>query len=68
MGSTLLISNRGRLRYYYFYLACWNYLKEQKSFFGEETFIYIMPQERSIGSDNEVDFKLAEILRKKLVD
>jgi N-acylneuraminate cytidylyltransferase/CMP-N,N'-diacetyllegionaminic acid synthase len=44
------------------YLACCNYVKEQKSFFGEKTFAYIMPRERSIDIDNEIDFKLAEIL------
>ncbi len=44
------------------YVAYWNYLKKQKSFFGRETFAYIMPTERSVDIDNEVDFKLAEIL------
>jgi N-acylneuraminate cytidylyltransferase/CMP-N,N'-diacetyllegionaminic acid synthase len=45
-------------------LAYCDYIKEQKSFFGEKTFAYIMPQEKSIDIDNEVDFKLAEILMK----
>ena len=43
------------------YLAYWNYLKEQKSFFGNETFAYIMPHIRSIDIDSEVDYKWAEI-------
>jgi len=46
------------------YLAYCNYIKERKSFFGKETFAYIMSKERSIDIDNEIDFKLAEILVK----
>jgi len=46
------------------YLAYWNYLKEQKSFFGNETFVYIMPHIRPIDIDSEVDYKWAEILIK----
>lgn len=46
------------------YLAYCNYIKERKSFFGKETFAYIMPKERSIDIDNEIDFKLAQILVK----
>ena len=45
------------------YLAYCDYLKKQKSFFGEETFAYIMPRERSIDIDSELDLKLAEILK-----
>jgi len=44
------------------YLACWDYLKNERSFFGKNTFAYIMPKERSIDIDNEVDFELARIL------
>ncbi|MEA2015212.1 MAG: acylneuraminate cytidylyltransferase family protein [Actinomycetota bacterium] len=46
------------------YFAYCNYLKRQKSFFGRDTFAYIMPQERSIDIDDEIDFKLAEFLMK----
>ena len=46
------------------YLAYCNYIKEQESFFGEKTFAYIMPRERSIDIDDEIDFKLAQILIK----
>jgi CMP-N,N'-diacetyllegionaminic acid synthase len=42
------------------YLAYWDYLKEQKIFFGKKTFAYIMPKERSIDVDNELDLKLIE--------
>ena len=44
------------------YLACCNYIKEQESFFGEKTFAHIMPRERSIDIDSEVDLNLAEVL------
>ena len=46
------------------YLAYCNYIKERKSFFGEKTFSYIMPRERAIDIDNEIDFELAQILMK----
>ena len=48
------------------YLAYRDYLKEQKSFFGNKTFAYVMPVERSVDIDNEMDFKLAEILKKEI--
>ncbi len=47
------------------YLAYCHYLKQEKSFFGDKTFAYIMPRERSIDIDEEIDFILAEILRNK---
>ena len=46
------------------YLAYWSYLREQRTFFGQETFAYIMPRDRSIDIDSEIDLKLAEILMK----
>lgn len=46
------------------YLAYCDYIKEQESFFGEKTFSGIMPRERSIDIDNEMDLKLALILVK----
>ena len=47
------------------YLAYCNYIKEQKGFFGKKTFTYIMPRERSIDIDSEIDFKMAELIIKK---
>jgi len=44
------------------YVAYWEYLKSKKSFFGEHTFAYIMPQERSIDIDSEMDLQYAEFL------
>lgn len=46
------------------YLAYCNYLKEQKAFFGEKTFAYIMPRERCIDIDDEIDLKLTEAIIK----
>ena len=46
------------------YLAYCDYIKEQESFFGEKTFACIMPRERSIDIDKEIDLRLAEILIK----
>ena len=61
--------NRQKLPVFYrlngaIYLAYCNYIKEQKSFFGKNTFAYIMPKSRSMDIDDEVDFKLAQILVK----
>jgi len=63
----IMNENRQELPVFYrlngaIYLAYCNYIKEQKGFFGEETFAYIMPQERSIDIDNNVDFELVKIL------
>ena len=65
----IMNKNRQKLPVFYrlngaIYLAYWNYLKQQKSFFGEKTFTYIMPKERSVDIDDEIDLKLAEILIK----
>ena len=45
------------------YLAYCDYIKEQESFFGEGTFAYIMPRERSIDIDSDLDLKLAAIIK-----
>jgi len=44
------------------YIAYCGYLKKQKSFFGENTFAYLMPKSRSVDIDNEIDFIFAELL------
>ncbi len=43
------------------YVAFCNYILERKSFHGQGTFAYIMPEGRSVDIDSEGDFKLAEI-------
>jgi N-acylneuraminate cytidylyltransferase/CMP-N,N'-diacetyllegionaminic acid synthase len=39
-----------------------DYLEKNKSFYGENTFAYIMPLERSIDVDNRIDLELCRIL------
>lgn len=60
----IMNKNRQELPVFYrlngaIYLAYWNCLKEQKSFFGNRTFAYVMPKDRSVDINNEIDFKLA---------
>ncbi|WP_071520486.1 cytidylyltransferase domain-containing protein [Neomoorella thermoacetica] len=43
------------------YLGEWNFIKNEKSWYGASTFAYIMPKERSVDIDSEIDFSLAEI-------
>jgi len=47
------------------YLAYCDYLMALNSFFGEGTFAYVMPGERSVDMDGALDFELAEIILKK---
>ena len=66
----IMNKNRQELPVFYrlngaIYLTYCNYIKDRKSFFGKDTFAYIMPKSRSVDIDNEVDFKLAEIYNKE---
>jgi len=65
----IINKNRQELPVFYrlngaIYLAYCNYIKQCKSFIGKETFAYIMPKERSVDIDDEIDFELAQILMK----
>lgn len=42
------------------FLGYCDYLKKQKSFLGSKTYAYIMPKERSVDIDDEIDFNFAE--------
>ena len=46
------------------YVANTPYYRENKGFFGEKTKAYIMPQDRSVDIDNELDFMQVESLLK----
>lgn len=67
------IKNRQELPVFYrlngaIYLSNIDYLKENQGFWGERTFAYIMPRERSVDIDSLLDFKLAEILLQEQKD
>ncbi|MEA3494752.1 MAG: acylneuraminate cytidylyltransferase family protein, partial [Bacteroidota bacterium] len=46
------------------YLANVNFYRENKSLYGDKTFAYIMPKERSVDIDEKIDLLLAEQLLK----
>lgn len=57
----VLNKNRQELPTYYrlngsIYIASIDYIRKNKSFFGEKTYAYVMPRERSIDIDSIVDF------------
>ena len=44
------------------FLGFVDYIKKNKSYYGKETYAYIMPKEKSLEIDDIVDFKLVEAL------
>jgi len=48
------------------YVVYWDYFKKQGTFWGESTYAYIMPQERSTDIDTYSDFVFAEFLMQKI--
>lgn len=44
------------------YLGYADYIKKCKGFYGDQTYAYIMPKERSIDIDDQIDFHMAEAL------
>lgn len=44
------------------FLGFVDYIKRHKSYYGKETYAYIMPKEKSVDIDDIVDFQLAETL------
>ena len=47
------------------YVSTPEILRKYKSFYCSKTIPYIMPPERSVDIDNEIDFMLAELLMRK---
>ncbi|TZE82175.1 cytidylyltransferase domain-containing protein [Calorimonas adulescens] len=69
IDKEVLDKNRQELKTYYrlngaIYLAKWDYIKQCNSFYGDKTYAYIMPKERSVDVDDELDLKFAEFLMK----
>ena len=48
------------------YVAEWSWFRSNKSFIGTDTRAYIMPAERSIDIDSEMDFALAQLLLERI--
>ena len=44
------------------YVGEMDYLQTNLGFFGDKTYAYIMPRERSVDIDTEIDFLLAQVL------
>lgn len=68
--NKIINKNRQDLAVFYringaLYLAYVDYLRKIKSFIGNQTYAYIMPQERSIDIDTTLDFEFAEFLMRK---
>ncbi len=60
-------ANRQALPKYYrvngaIYLAEWKFLRLRNSWYGKDTYAYVMPKDRSVDIDSAIDFALAEIL------
>lgn len=59
--------NRQELPTYYqlngaLFLARWEFMKQKKSWYGEKSYAYIMPRERSVDIDDEIDLVLVKAL------
>lgn len=68
-----MIKPRQELPKYYrvngaIYLAKVDYFLENRDFYGEKSFAYIMPRERSVDIDEVIDLKLAEVLLEELYE
>lgn len=70
LNNDIINKNRQDLSQFYrlngaVYISDEAYLRKHNGFFGEKTFACIMPKERSIDIDSEMDFKIAEFLISK---
>lgn len=67
LNPKILNKNRQALPRFYrlngaIYLAYTDYVKRKNGFFGKETLAYIMPKDRSIDIDEDLDFRIADFL------
>jgi len=70
LRADVMDKNRQELPKYYrlngaIFAANCGYFRRYKSFYGKSSYAYIMPQDRSIDIDSEIDLSLAEYLLKK---
>ena len=70
LRADIMDKNRQELPKYYrlngaIYLADCGYFRRYKSFYGKNSYAYIMPQDRSADIDSEIDLRWAEYLLKK---
>lgn len=47
------------------YIATPDHIKQNRNFYGERTLPFVMPKERSVDIDSEIDFILADAIMKK---
>lgn len=67
LKSEVINKNRQELPTFYringaVYLAYCDYIRTRKALIGDGTYAYIMPRERSVDIDSEIDFEFAEYL------
>lgn len=70
MRAGVMDKNRQEFPKYYrlngaIFAANCGYFRRYKSFYGKNSYAYIMPQDRSADIDSEIDLRLAEYLLKK---
>jgi N-acylneuraminate cytidylyltransferase/CMP-N,N'-diacetyllegionaminic acid synthase len=63
ISEDLVNRNRQELDTYYrlngaIYMGWWNYVKENKGWFSNKSYAYIMPRIRSVDIDDEIDFNI----------
>lgn len=68
--SDAMNKNRQELPKYYrlngaIFMADCGYFRKGRSFYGKNTYAYVMPQERSVDIDGTIDLKFAECLLKE---
>jgi CMP-N,N'-diacetyllegionaminic acid synthase len=66
----IMNKNRQELPTYYrlngaIHAAYCDYLRTSRTFFGKDTYAFVMPSERSVDIDSKIDFQLAELLIRK---